>query len=222
MGLLYKHPKLYDYLVDKFFDFEDDPEVQNLLDKGVELENLSPGSVILDLACGTGITTMWMAEMRPDIEIIALDISAEMIAKAKIAIEAKQLQNIHLVTMTAFDLTPGKIQEITNSQRSVLDMVVCSHGYSAMDDPQPIFEHTLSLLKKGGYYVIMDEHYPKRNLLTILSQSLFDRWFLGANPFNKPWLLLEDELSHFVKYDKPLKNFGIIPINYYVARGVKL
>jgi|GEM_PF-5719069 len=144
-----------------------------------------------------------------------------MIARAEAALAAKGLSNVRLVTMSAFDLTRERLQEITTKQQAELDMVVCSHGFSAMDNPEPIFRHTLSLLKRGGRYLIMDEYYAERNVLTVLSRHLFDRWFLGSNQFSRPWLLLENELTHFVKYDRPFKNFGIVPGNYYVAGGFK-
>jgi SAM-dependent methyltransferase len=91
-----------------------------MIGKVVALETLSPGAVVLDLACGTGITTIWLAESRPDIEIIALDISAEMIVQAKAAIEARHLQNVRLVMSSAFELTPGALQHIKPSYRFLM------------------------------------------------------------------------------------------------------
>lgn len=224
MALLYKFPRLYDFMVEHFFNFEADPAVEEKLKEALQIETLRDGALVLDLACGTGIVSLWVAEERPDIRVIGVDISKAMVDKAIQLAQEKGLSNTRFIHKAAGEITGDDLwrDEPGDNPAAVADLIVCAHGYSAMPDGEAVFQHTLSFLPPGGRYVIMDMHYPRRDFFTLLFRYGIDWWLLGSNQFRQPWRYLEETLSNFTKWEKPVKDFGLVQGVYYVASGLKV
>lgn len=217
MGLVYKYPKVYNFIAENFSGLCGNSEIQDLVDKAINFDNIQDHAVVLDLACGSGIVGIQLARSKPNWEIIGVDISASMIQEAQATIAAAGLKNMRAIHMSALDLTPQKIEELTSGRHRAFDVVICSHGFSVMGDlVGPIFQHTLSLLKPGGRYAIMDIYYPESYRQDIFTKKLYE-WFFGSNQLNPLWELLEHELDTFVKYEETFRFGGI----YYVAGGDK-
>ena len=222
MALMYKFPKLYKRVVEKYMPQLPGVSIPQDLAEKISLDRLSAGMRVLDLACGEGTLTLWLGERRPDLRVTGLDLSQDMLARAREKLAGCDLDNVSFLEKSATCLEAedllGAGDEATTTP---LHMVICSHGFSAMDDYRSIFEHTLSLLSPGGLYVIVDLYYPKRTLVTLLASYLLDRPIFGANQFRRPFEALRDEMGDFAMHEEQVTDFGFIPGVYYVARGVK-
>ena len=221
MGILYRFPKLYAYITENFLYDEFETESFAAL---LQIKDLKPNAIIMDLACGSGEFVMELAAQRPDIKVIGIDFSSEMIEKCIKTAQDKALKNAYFVSQPILSLSANDITQIVGKVSDPvvqLDIVVCSYGFSAMDDHYAdIFKHTASLLRPGGYYIISDAYYTQRKWFTRFFQYIIDNILLDAKMFRKPWRLLEQHLDDFIIHEKPLKWFGT-PINLYVARGQK-
>ena len=225
MALMYKFPKIYEYVLKNHLAI-DVPWMSN--DEGLAeifpFDILPKGALILDIACGTGRFDLWLAKQRPDLRIVGVDISEDMLAEANSKKQTQGLQNLSFLQKpllsleaTDFSLEEGQL----NGPPKPLNMVVCLYGFSTMKDYEAVFQHTFSLLGSGGTYLIMDLHYPKRSLSTILTTYLFDEPFFGCNLHRKPFLLMQEALEDFKMHEKVSRDLGFLPATYYIAKGTK-
>lgn len=224
MGLIYKFPKLYDYVVKNYLTYVPGAFMPDELLDFLSLDRLAAGGVVLDIACGSGALTFWLAEQRADLQIVGVDISKEMLAQATEKAQNKGLHNVTFINQSALTLTTKDLpvnQAVVKDSNTPLDMIVCSHGFSAMENYQAVFLHALSLLATGGTYLIMDIYYPQRTLFTILTNYMIDGLLFGADVFRKPFLLMQEGLAGFTMFEKPIKDFGFLPGHYYIAKGTK-
>ncbi|MDM8561155.1 class I SAM-dependent methyltransferase [Candidatus Parabeggiatoa sp. HSG14] len=222
MSLIYKFPKLYDWVVEDMLNHPDMKDFyDNVFYDMLQLDKLQEGSLVLDLACGTGLVGLDIAERRPDVHVVGLDISDSVLEQARHYVHERQLKNIVFVKKDIFALTSENISEVCGikDNRALFDMIVCSHGYTAMKNYEVVFEHTLSLLRKNGCYIIMDIYFPERSLKTRLANKLIAQKLFGADQFRKPWLLLKDRFIDFKMPETHVKYFSISNM-LYVARGV--
>ena len=106
---------------------------------------------ILEIGCGTGKNTVWLAEIGE--RVLALDFSGGMLARACGKVQAQH------VTFEVADLTkpwPCPDQSI--------DLVVCNLVLEHIHDLDFIFEQTARVLKAGGHFFVCELH-PFRQYL---------------------------------------------------------
>lgn len=217
--MVYRFPKLYDYVTGKSLGSKQMKmaEADQIFLDSLQIEKLPPDAVVLELACGTGIITHWIAEKRPDIRVIGVDISAAMLETARQKIRNKGLNNVQLIHKPALllksaDLIGAENGEVpTAEESSIVDMVICAYGYTCFDDQETVFTNTLTMLKPHGTYVIIDAFRFKYSMLNRLSSLI-----LGSDLSRPPWDLLKREL----------KDFSLIEVQdhlatYYIAKGIK-
>lgn len=108
------------------------------------LNNISFDSVI-ELGCGTGKNTEWLAERTT--HVTAIDLSEEMMAKAK---EKIQLPN---VVFQQADIT----QPWTFTDRKA-DLITCSLILEHIEDLASLFEQVSNHLKENGHFYICELH----------------------------------------------------------------
>jgi len=226
MSILYNYPKLYDFIGEKLFKKNtDDRDFNEKIFKDMlRLNDLETNSVVMDLCCGTGFFTCMIAEERPDIHVLGLDISESMLEIARVQADEKQLKNVVFIKKNALELMAGDILSAfaLQKQQCPLDMITCSFGFSAIEEYRAIFNHTLPLLKKRGCYVIMDAYYPdvrsfSRRLTFSLLQCLFTEASGGKYPL---WQFLKDSLVDFEMLENRRKIFTLDEI-VYIAKGYK-
>lgn len=217
--MFYRFPKLYDYFTGKSLDSKQMKmaEADQIFLDSLKIEKLPPGAVVLELACGTGIITQWIAEKRPDVRVIGVDISAAMLATARQKVRNKGLKNVQLIHKPALLLKSADLigaengEAPTAEESSIVDMVICAYGYTCFDDQETVFVNTLTMLKPHGAYVIIDAFRFKYSMLNRLSSLI-----LGSDLSRLPWDLLKREL----------KDFSLIEVQdhlatYYIAKGIK-
>lgn len=100
---------------------------------------------VLDIACGTGATTLPLAARLPDGKITAIDLSAGMLAQAKARSEAAGLHNIEFLQqdMTAL---PFRDSSFTHA--------VCAFGLFFVEDMSRLLTHIKSKVMPGGRIAI--------------------------------------------------------------------
>lgn len=225
MGLGYKFPKFYALMDRLFFEGEESSPLSTLGIEMMDVQSLSQDAIVLDLACGTGTVGLWIAEQRPDIHVVGLDLAEDMIMKAESLSKELGLQNVSFICQSALTVTKEDLLSVTpaiEEQKSSIEMIVCSYGFSAMGDyHKEIFEKTVNLLDPDGRYVIMDLNYPTRNLLSIFMTYCVDSWLWGSNQLNRVWEVMPKRLTNFEKHEQPLKLYGFMPAVFFVAKGIK-
>lgn len=100
---------------------------------------------ILELGCGTGKNTLWLAEQCN--KLIGLDFSEEMVAKAK---QKVQLKNV--------DFKKQDLKEEWNIDKSSISLVSCSLVLEHIEDLNLIFKKVSEVLKNKGEFYLGELH----------------------------------------------------------------
>ncbi len=99
----------------------------------------------LEIGCGTGKNTEWLLTQAK--QITAVDLSEEMLAKAKAKIQNSQVQFIQA------DITEDWIFAV-----ETYDLVTFSLVLEHIENLEPVFENVSSVLKKDGHVYIGELH----------------------------------------------------------------
>lgn len=128
------------------------------------------GSLIVEVGCGTGRNTDWLA--RPDAgasAIVALDFSEEMLKKATDRVRDPRVQFVQQDVRTTWPLSS-----------STADIVVVTLVLEHVEHLEPIFCEAARTLKDGGEIFICELH-PARQLMG--KQARFTNSKTGENTF---------------------------------------
>lgn len=117
--------------------------------KIVQMLNLKSKQKVLDLCCGTGDLTFYLAQKSPQANITGLDFSIEML---KIAQEHRQLANIEYIQGDALSL-PFESQSF--------DKVIISFGLRNVADYEKCLHEIWRVCKNNGQLIILDLSHPK-------------------------------------------------------------
>jgi 2-polyprenyl-3-methyl-5-hydroxy-6-metoxy-1,4-benzoquinol methylase len=117
------------------------PSVENLL-------RPQPREVLLDVACGNGVTSRRLA--RAGASIVAFDFSDEMIRSA---MERASGDQVEYLVMDATDA--GALRRLGAGK---FDGALCNMGLMDMADPSPLMSALASLLRPGGRFVFSVVH----------------------------------------------------------------
>ena len=136
--------RLFSGLLRRFFDSvavgwdervrSDSPEYLEPLVAALDRLEASPGR-ILDIGTGTGAAALELADRYPDVEVVGIDISAEMVAQAK----AKAADRSAPVRFLVADIASFEDEE-------GFDLIV-------MLNMPPFFDRVIALLRPEGFVV---------------------------------------------------------------------
>jgi cyclopropane fatty-acyl-phospholipid synthase-like methyltransferase len=164
---------------------------------------------ILDIGCGTGVPTIWIAENIPG-KIIAVDIDKDALNYLQGKIENKNLQDIVKTYNHSFlDLNFESEFDIILAE-GILNVVGFETG----------FIKVIELLKKRGYFIIHDEfkdHEKKCFFVQKNNCKLISSWYLDENVWwNDYYQQLEYEISKIEDTNvRDLFNTDVKEIEYY-------
>ncbi len=108
----------------------------------IDYAKIKPGQKVLDIACGTGMVAISVAELiGVDAQVVGVDISTGMLDEAKRKAEVLGLKNIQfqLADAEALDFPPNSF-----------DVILCSSALIWMSNVSAALCHWQKLLKSGG------------------------------------------------------------------------
>jgi SAM-dependent methyltransferase len=115
---------------------------QDMLDEVVAALDLRPGMRVLDAGCGTGALEARLAERHPEVEVVAIDASPAMLARAR---------------RRTWSVSPrfvaGDIDDFLAGEKGRFDRVVSVNVLWALADPRRTIEHMVDCLAQGGRMV---------------------------------------------------------------------
>jgi len=116
----------------------------------INMMKFKPGEKILDVGIGTGLTLPYYPS---DCHVTGIDLSSEMLAKAKKKKEALKLDNVTLLEMDACDMT---------FDDNEFDHVIATFIMTVVPDPVKAVSEMKRVLKKGNSLVIVN-HFLSDN-----------------------------------------------------------
>ena len=108
---------------------------------------ISPGERVLDIGCGNGITSRDAARaVGPDGEVLAVDLSRPMLARAQELAKAEGLDNVRFEHGDA---------EVYPFERGTFDLAMSRVGVMFFADPVAAFTNIASALRPGGRLALL-------------------------------------------------------------------
>ena len=186
-----------------FFNILCWPTLASLLD-------LKPDSVILDIACGNGLTTRRLAQLGA--QVIAFDFSANLIEKAKVRTEqfASRI-NYHVIDAT------NESQLLTLGEGK-FDSALSNMALFDMADIETLFRVLPTLLKSKGTFVFSITHPSFNNASSAhVVEEIDDHGEMKITyaiktsrymtPFHQRGLALRNQPKPQVYFDRPLQYY---------------
>ena len=166
--------------------------------RAVELLGLAPGDTVLDVGCGTGLSlSLLRRAVGPTGAVIAVDLSAGMLDRARRRIRRHGWSNVHVVRADAARLGDTALLDHAGPP----DAALYALSLSVMPDPAGVLASTAALLASGGRVVVMDAGVPPENGVgRVGSAALGPVWraafrLAAADPRAHPWEQVRDVAS---------------------------
>lgn len=110
------------------------------------INKLNPSGKLLDLGCGSGNLIVQIAEKFPNLELIGVDISAEILDRAMMRADEKQKE---------IEFKEGSVENLPFSDEYA-DFIVSTLSLHHWINPQKAFQEIYRVLKKEGIALIFD------------------------------------------------------------------
>jgi ubiquinone/menaquinone biosynthesis C-methylase UbiE len=157
------------------------PQYKQTNEKLVELANIAPNQIVVDLACGTGLTTKEVLKNCPNVEkVYAIDFSEDMINVAK---EFVQLEKVAFIVADAQDLDRFISEKV--------DVVLCNSAFWQFQNQSKVLSAISNILKDNGKLIFnlnqqfFDFGKPEPNQKLLIETIFFEIKKRGYKPSNK-------------------------------------
>ncbi|MFH1447495.1 MAG: methyltransferase domain-containing protein [Candidatus Micrarchaeota archaeon] len=161
-----------------------------------ELLNLQKNDRVLDVGCGVGGTSLFIAE-KFGAEVVGINLSRTQLKQAREKAKGLKLEN--LVSFEIMDFNKTKFRDGTFTKIFGIESVC--HANNKLH----FLKETYRLLKPGGRIVVADGFLKKRKL-TQEEEDIYNKCLRG-------WKVLN--LSHKAEFLKDLREAGFKKIKFY-------
>lgn len=172
---------------------------------------------VLDLACGTGISTFAIANRYPNCHVVGVELRDEYLQIARQKVHKFRIRNVELVLCRAEDYQSGE----------PFDCITSSY-LAKYADLKRLTRNTKKMLKKGGLLLMHDFTYPPKaylvwiwrfyfKTLQLMGSRLFPAW--REIYYGLPALIQETRWVPELKEALGENGFKDIQIEYLMAYG---
>ena len=171
---------------------------------------LQPNQTVLNVPFGTGQNLPYFQNYLANSgQIIGVDLSPGMLAKAQNKIDKNGWENVDLYVEDVGQLSSAWLHERVGDA-VIVDAVLCDLGLSGFPDWQQVIEQLMDMLKPGGRFVIMDWYLEEKS-----ARGRFIEWIGGGEVDRPLYQYLESCVERF--HVNNSFNFGGV----FVAVGSK-
>ena len=151
-------------------------------------ERVAQPRAILDLACGTGLSTFAYARAFPDVRIVGVELRDEYLQRAKAKLSRTRQAHVEFVLSRA--------EEFETTEQ--FDVVSASY-LAKYADLSALIERALTWLKPNGLFIMHDFTLPMKPLLLKVWRAYF--WTLQTigSPLFPPWKAIYDGLPELIE-----------------------
>lgn len=147
------YSNVYDALFKRFFY----PRIKH----AINYMHIKPGERVLDVGVGTGLS---LGEYPKTSRVVAVDLSFEMLKKAKEKVDKNRLSHIKVLNMDAMKIA---------FKDDSFDKVFISHVVTVVPDPYKLMSEVRRVCKRGGQVVIVN-HFKSSNKIVELVEKLIN------------------------------------------------
>lgn len=143
-----------------------------ILSSLIDQAKFKKGSRILELGAGAGWLCVWLAKTRPDLQILGLESSDELI----------QLATKHLDEMgvsNRIQIQKGDVENLQQFPDDSFDAVISMWRVHTWDSPASVFDEVSRILKEGGVICISAARRDAGFLVRFARKSAF--WLIKGN-----------------------------------------
>jgi SAM-dependent methyltransferase len=172
---------------------------QEMLDEVVTALELAPGMRVLDAGCGTGVLAERLATTCPDIELVGVDLSSSMLARAR----------GRRTWPTSFTFLEGNIDDLLAKNPARFDRIASVNVIWTLPDPRGTLAAMTAGLRPGGRMVHTTPRFSFRAQVIVWRH-------LRAQ---KGWALVRALLGLPVLLFAGLLNLALVVHSALAARG---
>lgn len=133
---------------------------------------LKPGMEVVDVCSGDGWFTLQIAKVAR--HVLAIDIDSALLEVARLRLAESGMTNCDFVAGDAYDLA--------KLVREPSDMVFMANAFHGVPDRPRLAQAVASVLKPGGFFVVVNWHERPREETTILGEPRGPRTELRIGP----------------------------------------
>jgi len=185
-----------------------------------EAETLRPGSLVLDLCCGTGWASLSYARTYPGVFFIGVDNSEVMLQVARERAAKDGLGNVFFICADAETLIWNQLRippEISKGRRC-FDAIISVFGLTVVPNWYAALVASWRMIRPGGIYAVLDLHFTKGD---DESPNKDQALALKALPSQDHSRRVWDSLEQMPEIDEFSVQYHEVRQQYYCAIGRK-
>lgn len=193
----------YDMMV--FGMFGGRKKYEESIERLVEFARIDPDERVLEVCCGTGISTGIVLKHAK--QLTAVELNQERMERARLALPG----SVRLLTTDALHLQPKR--------KGVYDLVLCINGFSDFDDPQGFYDMADRMLAPNGrlvFNVKLRDYNGVRPMHNALGATTYQ---MGVDTIKLKMKLRGDNTTQVYGHDRGFIETDYTPENFQVGQS---